>query len=154
MDEYCANCGQELAADSRFCTGCGIDLSKPPSFYTPETDPPVPDHTSVSLYTPGVPPDIEKAVNDLDASIAELDKVMKLHGVEGVMEQFEKPRQVVGVFILNNSGSNSIQSQSNKIESGVGTGGFFFAGGMISTEEQGEGEEGDDRWGWLGNIFG
>jgi hypothetical protein len=154
MDKNCTNCGQELAADIRFCTGCGIPLSKPPYFYTPETDAPVPDHTSVSLNTPGVPPDIEKAVNDLDASIAELDKIMKLHGVEGVMEQFEKPRQAVGGLILNNSGSNSIQSQSNKIESVVGTGGFFFAGGMISTEEQGEEEEGDDRWGWLGDMFG
>lgn len=122
MDKYCTNCGQELANDSRFCTGCGIPLSKSPSFYTPEADAPVPNHTSVSLYTPDVPPDMGKAVNDLDASIAELDRVMKLHGMQGVMEQFEKPRQVVGGFILNNSSGNSLHSQNNKIESGVGTG--------------------------------
>lgn len=152
IDKYCTNCGNELTPHSKFCTGCGIPLSRSPSFYTPETDTPVPDHGSVSLSNLGVPPDIEKAMDDLDASIAELDRVMRGHGVEGVMEQFEKLRQAVEGFILNNSGSGYTHPQTNKVESGGGRGGFFFAGGMISTEE--EEEEDNDRWGWLGNLFG
>lgn len=160
MDKYCTNCGQELAADSRFCTGCGIPLSKPPSFYTPETDAPVPDHKSVSSDTPSIPPDVEQAMDDLNVSIAELDRVMRGYGVEGVTEQFERPRQNVRSFILNNSGNSHTRSQSNKLESGSGGGGFFFAGGMISTEgvdeeqEEEEEEEDENRWGWLGDLFG
>lgn len=152
MDKYCTSCGQELEPNSKFCTGCGVSLSRPPSFHAPDTDTPVPDHTTVSLGTPGIPPDVEKAMDDLNASITELDRVMRGHGVEGVTEQFERPRHNVRSFILSNSGNSYTQSQSNKVESGSGSGGFFFAGGMISTEA--EEEEDDDGWGWLGNLFG
>lgn len=151
MDKYCTNCGQELAPNTRFCTGCGIPFSESPSFYTPDTDTPVQGYGSVSSDTSSVPPDVENAMDDLKASIAKLDRVMRGHGVEGVMEQFEKPRQAVRSFILNSSSNSYTHSQSNKVESGGGGGGFFVAGGVISTEEE---EDDDDKWGWLGNLFG
>lgn len=149
VDRYCSICGQELEPKSRFCGGCGTPLNQANSFSTPEAN--TQDHESAAA--PVIPPDIEKAMTDLDASIFELDRVMRQHGAAGVAETFEESRQTVGEYIINNFSNNRSHSQISKAESGGGSSGFFFVGGMTSGAEEEEQDDDEGGWDWLGNLF-
>lgn len=147
-DRYCDNCGHELDPDSRFCASCGRSLGETAAPAS-ESETSGPERISGSVSGLGIPPDIERAMTDLETYIGELDKVMMEHGIEGVIEAFEEPRQTVREYIINNLSDNELQSQSSRVELGQGRSGFFFLGGVTS-----EAEEDEDRGGWLGNLFG
>lgn len=86
-----------------------------------------------------VPPDIEKAMYDVEDAIVELDRVMRGYGAEGVLGVFQEPWRVVGDYVTGNF-SGAPQSRARVAEASDGKQTFFFAGGIVSYEE-GELEE-------------